>query len=209
LESGRKNGYKCVRRAELLSGRFDACVPALSSIAPALFNTIRKRGPTLITIRPATISDTADIARLIRALAEYEKLTHLLNFDENRLREHLFGARPYAEALLAEIEGAVAGFALYFHNYSTFLAQPGIYLEDLFVEPQHRGRGVGKALLAALAKVAVERNCGRMEWCALDWNEPAITFYESLGARPLDETSVFRLTGPALARLAAGAPAPR
>lgn len=149
-------------------------------------------------IRSARIDDLPVICRLIRGLAEYERLLDQVRFDEATVREHLFGARPYAEVLLAEEEDVVVGFALFFHNYSTFLGKPGIYLEDLFVEPQHRGKGHGKALLTALAKLAVERNCGRLEWAVLDWNEPSIAFYHSLGAVPMDEWTVYRLTGDAL-----------
>jgi GNAT superfamily N-acetyltransferase len=155
-------------------------------------------------IRPATSADTAEIARLIRGLAEYERLTHMVTLDDEQLREHLFGQHPYAEVLLAEDAGKVVGFALFFHNYSTFASNPGIYLEDLFVEPEHRGKGHGKALLRALASVAVERGCGRMDWCVLDWNEPAIRFYRSLGAGPMDEWTTYRLTGEALKAVATG-----
>jgi GNAT superfamily N-acetyltransferase len=157
-------------------------------------------------IRPATADDTPTIARLIRGLAEYERLSHAVVLDERQLREHLFGSRPYAEVLLAEEAGDVVGFALFFHNYSTFVSKPGIYLEDLFVEPAHRGKGHGKALLAALAKLAVERGCGRLEWAVLNWNEPALRFYRGLGAVPMDEWTVYRLTGDALAMLAAMRP---
>ena len=152
-------------------------------------------------IRPATADDTPTVCRLIRALAEYERLTHTVLLDEARVRAHLFGPRPFAEVLLAEEAGAVVGFALFFPNYSTFLAQPGIYLEDLFVEPAHRGKGHGKALLRALARLAVERGCGRLEWSVLNWNEPAIRFYEALGAVPMDEWTVYRLTGAALCQI--------
>jgi GNAT superfamily N-acetyltransferase len=159
------------------------------------------------TVRPATPADVPTIARLIRDLAEYERLSHEVVLDEARLRDHLFGPRPFAEVLLAEDGGAVVGFALFFHTYSTFLGRPGIYLEDLFVEPGYRGKGHGKALLRALARLAVERDCGRLEWSVLDWNEPSIRFYESLGARPLDEWTMYRLTGDGLRALAgAGAP---
>src|SRR5438067_1443422 len=144
-------------------------------------------------IRSATAADVPIIARLIRGLAEYERLAHVVSFDENRLRQDLFGPRPYAEVLLAEDAGQVVGFGLFFHIYSTFLGQPGIYLEDLFVEPAHRGKGHGKALLVALARLALERGCGRLEWAVLDWNEPAIQFYRSLGAEPLNEWTVYRL----------------
>ncbi|QRN99586.1 GNAT family N-acetyltransferase [Archangium violaceum] len=153
-------------------------------------------------IRSATPSDVPVISRLIRALAEYEKLTHVVTLREEELREHLFGDRPYAEVVLAEEAGQVVGFALFFHNYSTFLSKPGLYLEDLFVLPEHRGRGHGKALLSHLAKLAVERGCGRFEWSVLDWNTPAIEFYESFGAEMQREWKLFRLTGEALQRFA-------
>jgi GNAT superfamily N-acetyltransferase len=156
-------------------------------------------------IRPATPDDTPTIAALIRALAEYERLSHEFVLDEAELREHLFGDRRYAEVILAEHDGDVVGFALFFHNYSTFLGKPGIYLEDLFVRPEHRGAGHGKALLAHLAKIAVERGCGRLEWSVLDWNEPSIAFYRSLGAAPMDDWTTYRLTGVALAALGADA----
>ena len=148
--------------------------------------------------RPATPDDIPIIAQLIRDLAEYERLAHAVDFDEAKLREHLFGPRPYAEVLLAEDAGAVVGFALFFHNYSTFRGKPGIYLEDLFVKPDSRGKGHGKALLLALAKLAVERGCARVEWSVLNWNEPSIAFYKSLGAVPMDEWTVYRLTDEAL-----------
>ncbi|MBL8799999.1 MAG: GNAT family N-acetyltransferase [Planctomycetia bacterium] len=153
-------------------------------------------------IRPATPADVPTICRLIRGLAEYEKLTDEVVLDEGQLRDHLFGPRPYAEVLLAEEGSEIIGFALFFHNYSTFLGRPGIYLEDLFVEPSRRGQGHGKQLLLALAKLAVDRGCGRLEWSVLDWNEPAIRFYESLGATALKEWTVYRVTGDALRRLA-------
>jgi len=149
-------------------------------------------------IRPATPDDVPAIARLIRALAEYERLAHAVELDEGRLREHLFGPRPCAEVLLAEEAGAVVGFALFFPSFSTFLGRPGLYLEDLFVEPEHRGKGHGKALLAALARAAVARGCGRLEWSVLNWNEPAIGFYRALGAVPMGEWTVYRLAGDAL-----------
>jgi GNAT superfamily N-acetyltransferase len=153
-------------------------------------------------IREATELDVPLILQFIRDLAEYEKLAHLVVATEATLRDTLFGGTPFAEVLIAEEEGTAAGFALFFHNYSTFLAQPGIYLEDLFVKPEHRGRGYGKALLARLAQIARERNCGRVEWAVLDWNEPSIAFYKSLGARVMDEWHTFRLTGEALEKLA-------
>lgn len=152
-------------------------------------------------IRPAMPDDTKTIAGLIRGLAEYERLSHAVVLEEDRLREHLFGRRPFAEVLLAEEAGEAAGFALFFPNYSTFLARPGIYLEDLFVRPEYRGRGHGKALLAAVARLVVERGCGRLEWSVLDWNKPAIDFYRSLGAAALDDWTMYRLAGDALAAL--------
>jgi GNAT superfamily N-acetyltransferase len=153
-------------------------------------------------IRSATPVDVPTIARLIRELAEYEKLSHEVSLREEELHRHLFGERRHAEVVLAEEAGQVVGFALFFHNYSTFLTKPGLYLEDLFVRPEHRGKGHGKALLAHLAKLAVERGCGRFEWSVLDWNAPAIEFYKSFGARPLDDWTVFRVTGEDLRRLA-------
>jgi GNAT superfamily N-acetyltransferase len=154
-------------------------------------------------IRPATSADLPTIARLIRALAEYERLADRVVFEEELLRQHLFGPRPYAEVLLAEDDDLVVGFALFFHSFSTFLGRPGIYLEDLFVEPAYRGHGHGKALLIALARLAVERGCGRVEWAVLDWNEPSIRFYQSLGAFPNSDWIVYRLHGSALESLAA------
>ena len=156
-------------------------------------------------IRPATPRDVPVIARLIRGLAEYERLLDKVVFDEQELQRNLFGPRPYAEVLLAEEAGTVVGFALYFHNFSTFVGRPGIYLEDLFVEPAHRGRGYGKALLSALARLAVDRGCGRLEWNVLDWNMPSIQFYDSLGARPLSDWMPYRLDGAALRALASEA----
>jgi GNAT superfamily N-acetyltransferase len=155
-------------------------------------------------IRRATANDIPAIVELVRGLADYERLAHAVVFDEDRLRHYLFGPRPFAEVLLAEDDGVVVGFALFFHNFSTFLGRPGIYLEDIFVRPEHRGRGHGKGLLSSLARVAVERECGRIEWSVLDWNAPSIAFYRSLGAVALDEWTTFRLTGEALLRLGAG-----
>jgi GNAT superfamily N-acetyltransferase len=139
------------------------------------------------------------IAALIRFLAEYERLSDRVVFDEALLREHLFGPRPYAEVLLAEEAGEVVGFALFFPTFSTFLGQPGLWLEDLFVRPEHRGRGHGKALLSAVAGRAVERGCGRLEWSVLHWNEPAHGFYRALGAVHMDDWMLYRLSGPSLA----------
>ena len=144
------------------------------------------------------------IADLIRGLARYEKLEDQVEMTEELLATALFGERPYAEVVLAEEDGLAVGFALFFHNFSTFLGRPGIYLEDLFVLPEFRGRGIGRTLLAHLARLAVERGCGRLEWAVLDWNRDAIGFYERLGARPLSEWTVYRLTGEALTDLARG-----
>jgi GNAT superfamily N-acetyltransferase len=153
-------------------------------------------------IRPATPTDVPVIAQLIRDLAEYERMSHAVEMTEETLCEHLFGERRYAEVLLAETDGNVAGFALFFYTFSTFVCKPCIYLEDLFVKPEFRGKGFGKGLLIALAKLAKERNCGRVEWSVLNWNEPSIQFYKSLGAKPMDEWSVYRVTGEALQKLA-------
>jgi GNAT superfamily N-acetyltransferase len=155
-----------------------------------------------LAIRSATAADLPLIAELIRALAEYEKLADEVRFDEAVLGEKLFGPRPYAEVLIGEIDGGAMGFALFFHNFSTFEGRPGIYLEDLFVRPEARGLGLGKALLAELARLAVERDCARLEWSVLDWNAPSIGFYKLLGARPMDEWTIMRVDGAALARLA-------
>jgi GNAT superfamily N-acetyltransferase len=154
-------------------------------------------------IRSATPTDVPVIASLIRGLAEYERLADRVTLQEADLHRHLFGEPRYAEVLLAEEGGAVVGFALFFHNYSTFRAKPGIYLEDLFVIPDARGRGHGKALFRALARLAVERDCSRVEWSVLNWNEPSIQFYKALGATPLDEWTSYRLTDDALRALAA------
>ena len=154
------------------------------------------------SISPATPADVPIVLSFIRMLADYEKLSHAVVADEFKLRRTLFGDRPYAEVLIARVNGAAAGFALFFHNYSTFLAQPGIYLEDLFVLPELRGRGVGKALLREVARVARDRGCGRLEWSVLNWNTPAIEFYESLGARPLAEWTMYRMTEDVIASFA-------
>lgn len=163
--------------------------------------TIPTKNPD-VTIRFAVESDVTTILDFIRGLAEYEKLTHEVVVDENILRDSLFGIRRVSEILIAEFQGKAAGFALFFHNYSTFLGKPGIYLEDLFVKPEFRSKGIGKLLLTYLVKLASERGCGRVEWSVLDWNEPAIKFYKSLGAKPMDEWTVFRVTGDDLKNLA-------
>ena len=159
-------------------------------------------------IRPATRADVPVILAFIRDLAEYERLPHEVVATEAALDETLFGDRPAAEVRIATLGGEAVGFALFFHTYSTFLARRGLYLEDLFVRPDARGHGVGRALLAALARLAVERGCGRLEWSVLDWNASAIGFYRALGAAPMDDWTVFRLTGDALARVAADAGRP-
>ena len=156
-----------------------------------------------LSIRAATPADILLIGQFIRDLAEYEKLAHEVRFDEAVMAQKLFGPRPYAEVLIGEIDGTPQGFALFFHNFSTFEGRPGIYLEDLFVRPDARGSGLGKALLGKLAALAVERDCARLEWSVLDWNTPAIDFYKALGARPMDEWTVYRVDGDALTDLAA------
>ncbi|MEA2308335.1 MAG: hypothetical protein QOI65_621 [Thermoleophilaceae bacterium] len=163
-----------------------------------------------LRIRPAATGDAPLILALIRELAEYERLADQAVGTEADIERHLFGERPAAEAVVAELDGEPAGFALFFTTFSTFLSRPGIWLEDVFVRPEHRRAGVGRALLEHLAALAVERGCGRMEWSALDWNEPALAFYRELGARPLQDWIVHRLDGEALRSLgaAAGGPAP-
>jgi len=158
--------------------------------------------PAELAIRFATTDDSATILTFIRDLAEYEKLPGEVVADEEAIRTTLFGPRPAAEVLIAELAGAPAGFALFFPSYSTFLGKPGLYLEDLFVRLDARGRGVGRALMAALARIAVQRDYGRFEWSVLDWNEPALRFYRSLGAKPHAGWTVQRLTGAPLAELA-------
>jgi GNAT superfamily N-acetyltransferase len=154
-----------------------------------------------VVIRQAELSDVPVIADLIRGLARFEKLEDGVTMTEELLAKNLFGPRRYAETLIAEDGGSPVGFALFFHNFSTFLAQPGIYLEDLFVVPEQRGHGIGRALLQRLAQIAVERDCGRLEWAVLDWNRDAIGFYERLGAKPNSEWTVYRLTGETLTAL--------
>ncbi|MBL8627203.1 MAG: GNAT family N-acetyltransferase [Myxococcales bacterium] len=162
---------------------------------------------TTPVVRVATVDDVGVILGFIRALADYERLADAVIADEAALAATLFGPRPAAEVLLVEADGRPRGFALFFTSYSTFLAKPGLYLEDLFVEPDARGRGLGLALMATLAGICVARGYGRFEWSVLDWNQPALDFYRALGAAPQDEWTVQRLTGPALAALAARAPA--
>ncbi|WP_204138833.1 GNAT family N-acetyltransferase [Halomicronema sp. CCY15110] len=155
-----------------------------------------------LTITPAQPADVSAISDLIQALADYEKLAHEVTGSADDLAQHLFGDRPYAEALLARVSDTPVGFALFFHNYSTFLMQPGIYLEDLFVLPDYRGQGIGKALLQVLGQVAVARGCARLDWNVLDWNSPAIAFYERMGAVIKPEWQLCRVTGDALQNLA-------
>jgi GNAT superfamily N-acetyltransferase len=154
------------------------------------------------TIRMAVPDDLDLVIGFIRALATYERLADAVTLDAKLLEQHLFGAKPMAEVLIGEIDGKPRGFALFFHNFSTFAGKPGIYLEDVFVEPQARGYGLGKALLVRLAQLAKERDCARLEWAVLDWNEPSIGFYKGLGAKPMDEWTIFRLDGAALNALA-------
>lgn len=153
-----------------------------------------------LILRKATLADAALIVGFIHDLASYERLSSECHATEEQVRASLFGSAPAAECLLAFVDGEAAGFAVYFFNYSTFLARAGLYLEDLFVKPAFRKKGVGRALILHLAKLANERKCGRMEWAVLDWNEPAIEFYQSLGAELLKEWRTFRLAGPALAQ---------
>lgn len=156
-----------------------------------------------IRIKPATPADAPIILQLIRELAEFERLLDEVQATEEQLREQLFGSRPGAEVVIARMGDEVAGFALFFHNFSTFLGKPGIYLEDLYVRPEFRGSGVGQALLVQIAGLAKERGCGRLEWSVLDWNEPAIGFYMRIGASPVSGWTVYRMTGEALEELAA------
>jgi GNAT superfamily N-acetyltransferase len=155
-----------------------------------------------LRIRAATVDDVPIVFSLIQALADYEKLSDQVVGSETALKQHMFGDRPYCESIIALQDTTPVGFALFFHNYSTFLTQPGLYLEDIFVLPAYRGQGIGKALLSHLAKVALERECGRLEWSVLDWNEPAIGFYQRLGAEVLPDWRICRMTGEAIATLA-------
>jgi GNAT superfamily N-acetyltransferase len=154
-----------------------------------------------LEIRAAVEEDAPLILQLIKELAEYEKLSHEVVATEDTLRKSLFGERRFAEAVIGEVESEPAGFALFFHNFSTFLGRPGIYLEDLYVRPEFRGSGLGRALLVYLARLALERGCGRLEWSVLDWNEPAIGLYKSVGAAPVDGWTGYRVAGKALEEL--------
>ncbi len=155
-----------------------------------------------VSVRAASEGDVPQILAFINELAEYERLSHEVVATEEALREHLFGDRPVAEVMIAEEGGDPAGFALFFHSFSTFLGRPGIYLEDLYVRPEFRGKGMGRALLVHLARLATERGCGRLEWSVLDWNEPAIGFYRGIGASPVGGWTVYRVSGEALEGLA-------
>ena len=157
-----------------------------------------------VSIRPAVAQDLDLVIGFIRALAAYERLADAVVLDRLTLHSHLFGDKPMAEVLIGELDGVARGFALFFHNFSTFEGRPGIYLEDLFVDPEARGSGLGKALLARLAQLAVTRGCARLEWSVLDWNEPAIAFYKSLGATAMDGWTINRVDGAALAALSQG-----
>ena len=168
--------------------------------------TAMNQGFSGVQLRSAQLTDVPDILALIRELAEYEKLAHEAVADEATLAAQLFGDTPAAEVVIAEVDGQPAGFALFFHNFSTFLGKRGLYLEDLYVKPEYRGLGLGRRLMVHLAGVAVARDCGRFEWSVLDWNAPAIAFYRELGALPMDEWTVQRVTGDALRALAARDP---
>lgn len=157
---------------------------------------------TEVMLRSATAADAEALFELVLALAEYEKLSHAVTGSAEALHTHLFGDRPFAEAIVAEVEGRVVGFALFFYNYSTFLTKPGIYLEDLFVLPEYRRHGIGRSLLTYLAQRAVEQGCGRLEWSVLDWNTSAITFYQQMGATVLPDWRICRVTGEALTSMA-------
>jgi GNAT superfamily N-acetyltransferase len=181
-----------------------APTPTAPSAAATAATTTATTAPSApFLLRSAELRDVGAIVALIRELAEFEKLTHLLQVTPEKLRPHLFGEKPVAEAMVAEVGNEIVGFALFFTNYSTFLAQPGIYLEDLYVQPAHRSAGIGRALLTRLARLAQERGAGRFEWSVLDWNENAIRLYEKMGATVMSEWRICRVTGDALQRFGA------
>jgi GNAT superfamily N-acetyltransferase len=163
---------------------------------------MRKPAPMNATLRSAQVEDVPQILAFILELAEYERLAHTVTATEDLLRQSLFGPKPAAEAIIAAVDGIDVGWALFFTNFSTFNGLPGLYIEDLYVKPELRGQGIGKVLLRRIATLAVERGCGRVEWAVLDWNEPSIQFYKSLGATPMDEWTMFRLTGECLEKVA-------
>ena len=156
----------------------------------------------MLKIRPAQENDVDAIFELIMGLAAYEQLTDKVTGNSDLLRSHLFGARPYAESIVADLDGQLVGFGLFFHSYSTFLTQPGLYLEDVFVRPEYRRQGIGKSLMMSVATIAFDRGCGRLEWSVLDWNQPAIEFYQSLGATVLPDWKICRMTAETLAEIA-------
>jgi GNAT superfamily N-acetyltransferase len=156
----------------------------------------------VLNIRAAQVEDVSNIFSLVEALAKYEKLSHALVGNPESLKEHLFGKRPYADAIVAELDDKIIGYALFFYNYSTFLTKPGIYIEDIFILPEYRRQGIGKALLANVAQIAIDIDAGRLEWSVLDWNQSAIDFYENIGASILDEWRICRISGENLKKLA-------
>jgi GNAT superfamily N-acetyltransferase len=200
----RRESFSTIRAAVVIRIGADCSPPFLIHPARVTMPDSFISAADLYEIRPAAAADVPLIFRLIRELAEFERLAHEVVGNESLLHEHLFGNRPTAEVLLACVRetGEAAGMALFFQNFSTFLTRPGIYLEDLYVRPPHRGRGVGKALLRQVARLAVNRGCGRFEWAVLDWNENAIGFYRKLGARLLEDWRICRVTGEALQKLA-------
>ena len=171
----------------------------MTTTAPEPAPATRSEAKADFNVRAAELRDVAPMVQMIRELAEFEQLEHLVQVTPEKLRPHLFGERPVAEAMVAEVDGKAIAFALYFTNFSTFLAQPGLYLEDLYVQPAHRAKGVGEALLTRLAALAAERGCGRFEWSVLDWNRNAIEFYERMGATVMPDWRICRVTGEALA----------
>ena len=191
-------GYRGLRITRCLLEK----LAVVASVRVSRTISTEMKTPEIFQIRPARVEDVPIILQLIRDLATYERAPQEVTATEEQLLDVLFGERPAADVLLAFEGKSPVGFAVYFYNFSTWLGRPGLYLEDLFVKPENRGKGYGRALLVELAKIARDRGCGRMEWAVLDWNEPAINFYRSLGAKPMDEWTVFRLTRDGIARLA-------